>query len=131
MNPKAAVTFRILHQDFQEYGSTDDHMVSRVFFDVTHAGQTFKNAYCEIKQPAGGDFRTDPMEVGLPANYNGPSLNYQHLRERVESYYRAQISTGGSAIRLPDQGRVRMRNNTVITSESADIEIGDPSTPAW
>jgi hypothetical protein len=31
---KAKVTFRKLIQDSQEYGSNDEHLVSRVFFDL-------------------------------------------------------------------------------------------------
>ena len=53
----ATITIHKLIQDSQDYGSNDDHMVSRVFFDVEVEGKKYSDLYADIKQPIGGSSR--------------------------------------------------------------------------
>ena len=51
--PHAKITFHELIQDSQDYGSNDEHMVSRVFFDLEFDGETKRGLYAHVKQPVG------------------------------------------------------------------------------
>ena len=70
-------------QGSQEYGSTDQHMVSRVFFWLAVGGRRHDNLHVDVKQVAGGDYEKDPLEVSRPYGYDGP-FNYEAFRDEVE-----------------------------------------------
>jgi hypothetical protein len=94
-----SVTFHNLIQDSQEFGSDDEHMVSRVFFTIEVEGNSYPDMYCNLKQTVGSDFESGPIEVGTPqgAKYSGP-FNYDAFREAVEGYYRGNVGSSGSGI---------------------------------
>src|SRR4029077_11625065 len=71
---QAKVTFRKLIQDSQEYGSNDEHIVSREFFDLEIGGKRHSDLYVDIKQPVGSDFETAPLEVGPPHDHRAGLL---------------------------------------------------------
>ena len=79
MGENARVTFFKCIQDSQDYGSNDEHMVSRVFFVLEIGGKKF-DLYADIKQTVGGDYETGPIEVAQPENYRGP-FNYRAFRD--------------------------------------------------
>jgi len=64
----AKISFRELIQDSQDYGSDDEHMVSRVFFDFEIEGSVHSNLYADVKQPVGSSFETAPLEVSRPSD---------------------------------------------------------------
>jgi hypothetical protein len=53
---KAKIVFQKLIQDSQDYGSDDEHMVSRAFFTLEIEGDRHADMFVDIKQPVGGDF---------------------------------------------------------------------------
>ena len=126
---KAKVIFQKLIQDSQDYGSDDQHMVSRAFFTVEVEGNVSKEAYVDIKQPVGSDFETSPLEVSKPAGYSGP-FNYEAFREAAEGYYRSLVGAKGSGIHIAGGGNFRMQHNTIIQQEVAEFEVSKES-PAW
>jgi len=111
-----------LIQDSQDYGSDDEHMVSRVFFDLEIDGKNHPGLYADIKQPVGSSFESSPLEVSSPANYKGP-FNYDAFRNIVEHYYRSLVGAGGSGIRIEGGSNIRMRNNTFVRSVAAEFEV--------
>jgi hypothetical protein len=108
-------------QDSQEYGSTDQHMVSRVFFWLADGGRRYDDLYVDVKQVAGGDYERDPLEVSRPFGYNGP-FNHIAFRAEVESYYRNLVGRAGTGIRLGPGATVRMYNNTFIVTRPFTLE---------
>jgi hypothetical protein len=58
------VTFEKAIQDSQELGSTDEHMISRLFFKVRVDEQEFTGLHCRVKQMVGAQYESDsPLEV--------------------------------------------------------------------
>lgn len=121
----ARVTFFKCIQDSQNYGSDDEHMVSRVFF-VLEIGDKKFDLYADIKQAVGSDYETSPIEVGHPENYQGP-FNYTAFREAAETYYRGLIGSSGRGIRIQGGRNIRMRNNTFTQSMVAQFELKEGS----
>ena len=124
---KAKVVFQKLIQDSQDYGSDDEHMVSRAFFTLEIEGNRHADMFVDIKQPVGGDFEKSLLEVSRPAGYSGP-FNYEAFRAAVEKYYRSLVGSSGSGIQ---GGRnIRMRNNTFVQQSVAEFEISK-SNAGW
>jgi hypothetical protein len=124
----ATIGIKKLVQDSQDYGSDDEHMVSRVFFDMELEGKKFQDLYADIKQPVGGAFETSPLEVSRPANYKGP-FNHAAFSEIVEGYFRGLIGSGGSGIRISGGANIRMRNNTYMAPMTAKFEVNSSGGP--
>jgi hypothetical protein len=118
----AQIFFHRCIQDSQDYGSNDEHMVSRVFFTLNYDGVVYENLYVDIKQPVGTDFETAPLEVGVPQGYRGP-FNHDAFREEVEKYFRGLVGSKGSGIRISGGSNIRMRNNQFVFPNMVEIEI--------
>ena len=127
--PTATVHFHKCIQDSQEYGSDDEHMVSRVFLTLEAGGETYPNLTVDIKQTVGARFESSPLEVGPPKGYRG-SYNYAAFRHLVEQYYRSLVGSKGHGIRIEGGSSVRMRNNTFVQPYTATFEYADKSA-AW
>lgn len=127
--PTVTVSFKKCIQDSQEYGSTDEHMVSRVFFDLEAEGKMTPNLSVDIRQVLGGAFEADPIEVTRPEGYRGP-FNYNAFRDAVEAYYRSLVGSTGSGIRIAGGGNIRMRNNTFVMPGRAQFDA-DEGNAGW
>lgn len=125
---KARVTFNRLVQDSQDYGSNDEHMVSRVFFTLEIDG-TKHELYADIKQTVGSSYETGPIEVSKPHGYSGP-FSHQEFQRAAEIYYRSLVGSSGSGIRIQGGANIRMRNNTFFKQAVFEFEVGKEST-AW
>jgi hypothetical protein len=120
---RVRVTLEKCIQDSQEYGSDDEHMVSRVFFSVEVDGRR-STGHVDIKQTVGSDYETGPIEVGTPAGYAGP-FNQEVFQREVMEYFRGCIGSAASGIRLgPGAKNIRMRNNTFVRQHTFEFEAG-------
>jgi hypothetical protein len=139
---KVKVTFHECIQDSQEYGSDDEHMVSRVFFSIeiskVESGEkkieTYDNVYANLKQTVGGKFEETPIEVSPPYHssgklYSGP-MNYEKFRKAAEGYFRKLVGSQGSGIRIEGGGSARMYNNRFRQEYSVEFEAADTRS-AW
>ena len=123
---KGKLVFTKIIQDSQDYGSDDDHMISRVFFDLEARGLVYRDLYADVKQTVGTDYETAPLEVSFPRGYKGP-LDYAAFREHVETYYRGAFGSTGGGIRFgPGVANIRMRDNTYISTKVVYFEV-DPN----
>jgi hypothetical protein len=105
-------------QDAQEYGSNNEWMVSRVFFDVVVDGTPSGSFHADVKLVVGGSFETDALEVGPPVGYGGP-FNHARFADEVVKYIRALVGASGSGIRIgPGARNIRMMNNTFVQPKS-------------
>ena len=128
----ARVNFDKCVQDSQEYGSTDEMMVSRVFFSVEvkrEPGQIEKHGdlHADLKQAVGGSFEGGPIEVEYPCDalgnrYAGP-LDYQAFRNAAESYYKSLVGSAGTGIRMHYSSNVRMRNSLFGKHYSVEFQV--------
>lgn len=116
-------------QDSQDYGSDDEHMVSRVFFSIEADGRR-STGHVDIKQAVGSDYERGPIEVGPPADYAGP-FNHEVFRREVTAYFRSCIGSAASGIRLgPGAAKIRMRNNTFVRQHAFEFDA-DAGGRAW
>lgn len=116
------ITLRKLIQDSQDYGSNEEHMVSRVFFDLMLNGKKHEGLYADVKQPVGSSFESSPLEVSSPVNYKGP-FNHEAFACIVEQYYRGLVGASGSGICIAGRSNIRMRNNIFVSPVTAQFEV--------
>ncbi|MFN8007521.1 MAG: hypothetical protein U0V70_10955 [Terriglobia bacterium] len=118
---KARVIFTKCVQDSQEYGSNDEHMVSRLFGYVLSRGK--KEEFCvDIKQTVGSNFECDPLEIGRPIGIKGP-FNYVAFRDFAEKYFRNCVGSKGKDINISQGCFGRMTGNVFIRDMTFEIEI--------
>lgn len=127
----ATVTFRKCIQDSQEFGSDDEHMVSRIFFDLDLNDQVYRDLYVDAKQTVGGNFEDTPLEISAPRGYTGP-FNHQAFRDAVETYYRSLVGSGGRGIHFGgDASNIRMQNNTFIRESQVQFDVSASDADGW
>jgi hypothetical protein len=125
----AIVIFKKCIQDSQEYGSDDEYMVSRVFFNLEVQDKEFSDLHVDIKQPVGSTFENTVIEVGAPQGYDGP-FNHQAFSKAVEDYYRSLVGSQGTGIHIAGGSNIRMQNNTFVKEKKVQFEVGK-SDSAW
>ncbi len=119
------VTFHRCIQDSQEYGSDDQHMISRIFFTIEEGGRRVGNLHADLKQIVGGDFERDPIEVSAPQGYSGP-IDYEAFRHAAESYYRQLVGSTATGIHIsPGAKGIRMYNNTFVREHVVEFDTPD------
>jgi len=123
--PTVKIFLQQLIQDSQDYGSDDEHMVSRVFFDLEADGKKYQGLYANIKQTVGAPFETGPLEVASPVGYKGP-FDYSAFQKIVEDYYRRLVGAKGHGIHIEGATNTRMRNNRFVEPQIAEFEVAIP-----
>lgn len=122
---RVEVTLTRCVQDSHEYGSNDEHMVSRVFLQIGRPGGQVQDTFADVKQTVGASYDAGPLEVGRPQAYKGP-LDYARFQEEVGAYYRSLVGSTASAIKLAPGSTARMQGN-VFNKRHAflmDVEEG-------
>ncbi len=122
----ATVIFNKCIQDSQEYGSDDEHMVSRVFFTLEIGEDKFEKLYADLKQTVGADYEKGPIEVGPPQGYDGP-FNHQAFRDCAEKYYRSCVGSEATGIEFGEGARIRMYGNIFKKEMVCEFEIDGES----
>lgn len=131
---RVKVHFKKVHQDSQDYGSDDQHMISRVYFDVEVAGRIHSGLHVNVKQTVGADFERDPLEVDAPAPdagakpYAGP-FNPGAFRREVETYYREQVGRMGRSVHIAGATSVRMMGNRFVSPKTVEFEATQSPGP--
>jgi len=124
---KAKVIFYKCIQDSQDYGSDDEWMVSRVFFNLEIGEERFEELYADVKQTVGSDYDTALLELSAPHGYEG-AFNHQAFRDCAEKYYRSCIGSEATGIRIEKGARfIRMRNNIIGKEMVCEFEISGGS----
>jgi hypothetical protein len=115
-----------LVQDSQEYGSDDEFMVSRVFFDLEIEGNWHRGLYANIKQVVGSPISANALEVSPPIGYKGP-FNQEAFSKAVANYFLRLIGPNGSVFSLGNSKNIRMQNNSMAVPENVGFIIDSPS----
>lgn len=115
---KFKIIFTKCIQDSQDYGSSNEHMISRIFFELDGI-----NYETNIRQPYGENFSfdKDPIEVEVPNDLKD-KLNYGQFRDEVEKYYKRLVGASGTGIHIKGGSNIRMRNNTFIQEYITEID---------
>ena len=129
---KARIIFEKCIQDSQDYGSDDEHMVSRIFLALEVEGKRYDGLHADVKQTVGSSYEDGPIEVSFPrgGSYKGP-FNYDAFRAAIEKYYRGLVGSSATGIRVGSAARnIRMRNNVFQRQELAEFEVSGADV-AW
>jgi hypothetical protein len=138
---KVKITFHECIQDSQEYGSDDEHMVSRVFLSIAVSRvenneekyENYPNLYADLKQVVGGKFEETPIEVSLPYHSSGKLysglMNYEEFRKATENYFRNLVGSKGHGIQIGGGRNIRMYNNRFTQECSVEFEAADIRGP--
>ena len=115
--PIMKLSFNRLVQDSQDFGSDDDHMISRAFFAIFFEDAEHLDCSVDLKQIVGSDIESSPIEVSNLQGYEGP-MNKDKLQESADLYYRQ------SFVHFSKNGKnIRMRNNTRELSMDFEFEV--------
>ena len=120
--PQLTVKFQRCHQDSQDYGSNDEHMVSRVFFVIEVDGEPRGQFHADLKQTVGSEYETGPIEVGQPVGYSGP-FNHEQFSKAASEYFRKCVGSAGRGIRISGGTDIRMRDNVFDFQHSATFDV--------
>ncbi|PKD15768.1 hypothetical protein APR41_10745 [Salegentibacter salinarum] len=115
---KIQLLFKKCIQDSQDYGSDNEHMISRIFYEVD--GVDYE---CNVRQPYGESFSfdEDPIEVEAPKEL-GKKINYGQFRDEVENYYKQIVGSSGRGINIQGGTNIRMQNNTFEMEYRTEID---------
>jgi hypothetical protein len=127
---RVSLVFQQCIQDSQEYGSTDEHMVSGVYFDVVRGDRVLAQTHATIKQTVGTSFEAEPLEVTFPPGTKLP-VRYTDARTAAEDYYRRLIGRSGQMIRVEDGTNLRMYNNTMVSTWAVELDEVNPLIAGW
>jgi hypothetical protein len=126
---KGKLLFSQIMQNSQDLGTNDEHLVSRVFFDLVVGSKVHRGLYADVKQTVGTNYETAPLEVSLPAGFEG-KINYDQFRRLVGAYYRNAVGSAGRGIRVASGSSVVMRNNLFVFSATAEIDVDESREPS-
>ena len=126
---KVHVLFKRIIVDLQElqcFEPSDDHMISRLFFDLEVGGNHYYDMMVEVKQPYGTQYESEPLEVSkMIGPYKG-NWNHNDFSELVEKYYRSLIGKEGKSIKTTDKANNTLFKNCVIEqTEVFEFDIPD------
>jgi hypothetical protein len=124
------VLFHRCLQNSQDLGTNDDHLVSRVDLSLEYGGQRAGPFSVTVKQSAGADYATAPLEVSKPSGYDGP-FNYAQFRACVEQYYRNLVGSSARGIRISGGGQVIMRDNLFEMPAKCEFHAANRTEQAW
>lgn len=131
---EGTIHLRELIQDAQEFGSDDEFMVSRVFFDLEVDTRMFRGLHADLKQVVGSKFEDEAIQVTGPHGYPGPHpVNQKSFQDAVRRYFLRFIGPNAQAFNLGKSKGVRMMNNSVSAHVSEPIEIDrlNPTGGGW
>ncbi|MCZ6801362.1 MAG: hypothetical protein O7F12_12830 [Nitrospirae bacterium] len=95
--PTATVAFRRCIINSPEYGSDEDHVGSRIFFDLAMDDVGFANVYVDVRQFLDEAAEDQPLLVSPPQGYDGP-LNSLVFQGVIEFYYRHAVGAKWSML---------------------------------
>lgn len=118
---KTRIIFTRCIQDAEGYGSDDEDMVSRVFFELEMSGKRYPGLFADIKHPVISEFEKMPLKVGRPQGYGGP-LNYNAFCQAAEVYYRECVEDQGMGIHFAGCNYIRIRDKTYTKTKIVEFE---------
>jgi hypothetical protein len=123
------VNFEKLIQNTQSIEPKDPNkkeLQSEVVFTLDVDGKRYPEMSAVLRQPAGTDYATEPIEVENPTgSYQAKTWDHNRFRDIVEDYYRGIIGSQGRGIKTGPGSQIEMRNNLFVMPKSYKFEIPD------
>ena len=124
----AIITFRRCLVNASECASDEDHVGSRVFFDLNVEGREFGNVYVDVRQATREGAEHEPLVVTPPQGYDGP-FNFQVFQGLVEFYYRQAVGGTWGMAGMQGLGR-RLKDWMIEQDMRVQFEVDDRETGA-
>lgn len=106
-------------------GGPDEHLVARAIITIEDNGQSI-NTYADLKETPGGTFAPEDIEVGMPANYQGP-FNYQVFRDEIARYYCSLVGQGGKIFNIgPKAHQIQIEGISMRSNNPYSFEFDIP-----
>jgi len=87
------IIFHKVVQDGLEFGSDETRSVSRVFFDLEHGGEMYRDLHVDVEEPADGEHTPGEVKVGA---FSSPvELERAAFEEAVHRYYQSRVTSAG------------------------------------
>jgi hypothetical protein len=103
-------------QDSQNVGTPDDHMTARVLLGVRKSATEGISFFCTIKQPVGGAYQVEALEVSAPIGCP-VKLDYGALRHKVADYYDRNLRMLGLHPSQSGSTQISMQGNIIVMQE--------------
>lgn len=125
--PPATLAFRRCVVNSAAYGSDEEHVVSRVFFDLLVGDAGYANLCVDVRQLVREGTESEPLLISRPSGYEGP-LNFQVFQCLVEFYYRQAV--GGRWAMLGNTGiRMRLEDWVIEHEMLVEYEVFEEEGP--
>lgn len=99
------VTFNRVVQDSREFGSTETHSVSRVFFELEQDGNIYQDLFMDITEAVGSTHGDEELSLGVLQRGDGEAtgsgttppdtVDRDALEAAVRSYYQWLVNSAG------------------------------------
>ena len=122
---KAKIIFYKCIHDSQEFGSSDDFMVSRVFFSLEYDNTVKLDSFAQIRQPVGSSCNEKYIEVSFPEGVPD-SFNSDTLADAVKAYYMRLVGARGCFIKVGDKSanaRTQTMNKVYLMTHEEEFNI--------
>lgn len=121
--PVATITFRRCLVNASACESDEDHVGSRVFFDLNIEGQAFGNVYVDVRQVIREGAEHEPLVVTPPQGYDGP-FNFRVFQGLVAFYYRQAVGGTWGMGGMQGLGR-RLKDWAIEQEMRVEFEVDD------
>ncbi|MDT7041435.1 hypothetical protein [Candidatus Nitronereus thalassa] len=129
--PIATMAFRRCVVNSPSYGSDEEHVITRIFFDLQVRDAAYANLCVDVRQLVREGAETEPLLVSRPEGYEGP-LNIPVFQGLVEFYYRQAVGEkwgmfGNTGIRMRLEDWVieyEMLVQFEVSDEENSLEVG-------
>ncbi len=125
--PAAIIAFRRCVVNSTAFGSDDEHVGSRIFFDLLVEDAGHVNLHVDVRQLAREGTGNEPLLVSRLEGYEGP-FNFQVFQSLVEFYYRQAVGSkwamfGNKGLRMRLEDWV-IEHEMLVQFEVYDEEAG-------
>ena len=125
--PIATLAFRRCVVNSPSYGSDEEHVITRIFFDLQIGDAAYANLSVDVRQLVREGAETEPLLVSRPEGYEGP-LNVSVFNGLVEFYYRQAV--GEKWGMFGDTGiRMRLEDWVIEYEMLVQFEVSDEENP--
>ena len=125
---RGRLEFTNLNYDSQELGSTEEQIVSRIFFDLYVRGDIHMGLFSDVRQVAGTNIDHASLEISLPPLLKDV-INRQEFQDRVQENYREAVRSNGLGSQVSLDPPIRMHHKVVNYHKQVDIEILSDGKP--
>ncbi|MET0516209.1 MAG: hypothetical protein ABW047_12900 [Nitrospiraceae bacterium] len=104
-----------------EFGSNDEIIVSRIFYDMSVNGQKRGESYSDLTHRV-DTLEPEAIEVTHPAGYTGP-FNHAAFTDKLIAYYQGIMSRSLGA------SSMQRANQRIIMPVEFEVQAADPVAP--